>query len=318
MTRARVDKDRSDYLSKTARPDSESQTAYWSNKSVEGDKDQASGNRGKAGDADRVGNKMYVYNGGTKKDTTRIADRPMKMVAGETGIGDTGTGLGESDNPFAKVLARKFGLQEDENPGVASSPSTSDNPSLGMAPINNTDFRQEKTNVKAVLESIALQAADAFELMDDNKEIPTAISAQLENCQGIINKFYNFMSNSQSNDSSDTSDTPPVQKDTAERKPAVNEETEGNPYIVLHAKKGRHETYANSTYEAAKKAAAHWKLKSTAGIDVYRADVKHSTASIGEETEDLDEDKVRAKKTMKEATDIVFRNLLKDKFDADY
>jgi hypothetical protein len=47
------------------------------------------------------------------------------------------------------------------------------------------------------------------------------------------------------------------------------------PYVVVHAKKGTHETHATSSYEAAKKAAAHWKLKSTAGIDSHLADVKH-------------------------------------------
>lgn len=54
------------------------------------------------------------------------------------------------------------------------------------------------------------------------------------------------------------------------------EEAEGRPYVCVHAKKGTYECHANSSYEAAKKAASHWKLKSTAGIDAHLADVKHT------------------------------------------
>jgi hypothetical protein len=59
-------------------------------------------------------------------------------------------------------------------------------------------------------------------------------------------------------------------------------ESEERPYVCVHAKKGKYECTASSSYEAAKKAAAHWKLKSTAGIDAYLADVKHSTQHIEE------------------------------------
>jgi hypothetical protein len=69
------------------------------------------------------------------------------------------------------------------------------------------------------------------------------------------------------------------------RSKKMEESAEGRPYLVVHAKKGRHECHATSSYEAAKKAAAHWGLKSTAGIDAHLADVKHSPASVGEETE---------------------------------
>ena len=48
-------------------------------------------------------------------------------------------------------------------------------------------------------------------------------------------------------------------------------ESEDKPYICVHAKKGKHECHASSSYEAAKKAAAHWKMKSTAGIDAHLA-----------------------------------------------
>lgn len=46
------------------------------------------------------------------------------------------------------------------------------------------------------------------------------------------------------------------------------------PYVCVHAKKGKYECHASTTYGAAKKAAEHWGLKSTAGIDAHLADVE--------------------------------------------
>lgn len=48
-------------------------------------------------------------------------------------------------------------------------------------------------------------------------------------------------------------------------------EGEEKPYICVHAKKGKHECRAESSYAAAKKAAEHWGLKSTSGIDAHLA-----------------------------------------------
>ena len=61
------------------------------------------------------------------------------------------------------------------------------------------------------------------------------------------------------------------------------DESDGlKPFIVVHAKHGKFETHAGSTYEAAKNAAAHWKTKKgTAGMDVHRADITHSTQHVG-------------------------------------
>ena len=60
------------------------------------------------------------------------------------------------------------------------------------------------------------------------------------------------------------------------------EESDLKPYIVVHAKHGKFETHAASTYEAAKNAAAHWKTKKgTSGMDVHRADITHSTQHVG-------------------------------------
>jgi hypothetical protein len=63
-------------------------------------------------------------------------------------------------------------------------------------------------------------------------------------------------------------------------------EAEERPYICVHARKGTHKCSATSSYEAAKKAAAAWGLKSTAGIDAYLADVTHVAT---EEVDDRDE-----------------------------
>lgn len=46
-------------------------------------------------------------------------------------------------------------------------------------------------------------------------------------------------------------------------------EGEERSYICVHADKGKHECTATSSYGAAKKAAAHWGMKSTAGIDAH-------------------------------------------------
>ena len=52
----------------------------------------------------------------------------------------------------------------------------------------------------------------------------------------------------------------------------MNEAEGQKPYVCVHAKKGKYECHADTTYGAAKQAAQHWKLKSTAGIDVHLAD----------------------------------------------
>lgn len=56
-------------------------------------------------------------------------------------------------------------------------------------------------------------------------------------------------------------------------------ENKERPYVCVHAKKGKHECTASSSYEAAKKAAEKWGLKSTAGIDAHLADVKHTATN---------------------------------------
>ena len=48
-------------------------------------------------------------------------------------------------------------------------------------------------------------------------------------------------------------------------------------FTAVHAKKGTLENIAADTsFEAAEKASIVWRLKSTAGIDVYRQDITHT------------------------------------------
>ena len=56
-----------------------------------------------------------------------------------------------------------------------------------------------------------------------------------------------------------------------QRQGVLMKEGEEKPYICVHAKKGKHECRAESSYAAAKKAAEHWGLKSTSGIDAHLA-----------------------------------------------
>ena len=63
-------------------------------------------------------------------------------------------------------------------------------------------------------------------------------------------------------------------KKTKDAKEEKVDEAQERPYVCVHAKKGKHECTATSSYGAAQKAAAHWKLKSTAGIDAHLADVE--------------------------------------------
>jgi hypothetical protein len=68
--------------------------------------------------------------------------------------------------------------------------------------------------------------------------------------------------------------------ETLVSEPMAVEESEERPYICVHAKKGKHECHADSSYAAAQKAAKHWKLKSTAGIDAHLA-VEEMTSAGG-------------------------------------
>jgi hypothetical protein len=69
----------------------------------------------------------------------------------------------------------------------------------------------------------------------------------------------------------------------AEKEPylATMREGEENHYLCVHAQKGSMKCTAGSSYEAAKKAAAQWKMKSTAGIDAHLMGDEPKTATEG-------------------------------------
>lgn len=211
--KATIDKDGSDYRSPTSAPESERQTAYDSQTEVEGpNKNNLS--------ADRNGNGDDVFKGNTKaKQGRRKADQSSTGTEGSMGDGLEA----ESYSPFKKVLASRFGLAESENPGVASSPSTSDNPSLGMYSVNNSDFKQSKTDVRAMLETIALQSAEAFEVLDENDKIPDALASELDQCSKVIDRLYEYATKNQLNDPQ--TGTAPVENEPATM-PVRREETE--------------------------------------------------------------------------------------------
>ena len=78
----------------------------------------------------------------------------------------------------------------------------------------------------------------------------------------------------------------------------VSEEVEKHTFVAVHAKKGMHQTQGSTSYEAAKNAAAHWKLKSTAGIDVHRADKTH----VAEELDQIEERELSSSEQDKKET----------------
>ena len=65
------------------------------------------------------------------------------------------------------------------------------------------------------------------------------------------------------------------------------DESEERSYVCVHAKKGKCEVKASSSYAAAQKAAQKWGLKGTAGIDAHLADVEKDTSSLEESTDEL-------------------------------
>ena len=61
------------------------------------------------------------------------------------------------------------------------------------------------------------------------------------------------------------------------KKKKYYEEAEEKHYMCVHADKGTHKCTAKSSYEAAKKAAEMWGMKSTAGIDAHLMEGKYKS-----------------------------------------
>ena len=90
------------------------------------------------------------------------------------------------------------------------------------------------------------------------------------------------------------------------------------PYVCVHAKKGKHECTASSSYGAAKKAAEKWGLKSTAGIAVYLADVTHTPTNEAKDFDDFDDDEPVADADSDKVKHIVMQLRSALDFDGDY
>jgi predicted RNA binding protein YcfA (HicA-like mRNA interferase family) len=125
------------------------------------------------------------------------------------------------------------------------------------------EYDYEGEMVKSDLRSIIANANRLIDMLSDEENLPEWCQNKITLAEDYVSTVANYM--------------------TAE----MNEEA--MPYVAVHAKKGKHETHGKTSYEAAQNAAKHWKMKNTAGIDVYRADKTHSTQHVGEEVEHLDE-----------------------------
>jgi hypothetical protein len=301
--KAIIDKDGSRYRSPTSAPESERQTAYDSQSEVEGPNDDAHSK-------DRNGNGDDVFKGNTKaKQGRRKADQDTTGNEGSMGE--------ENESPFRKVLSSRFGLDESENPGVASSPSTSDNPSLGMSTINNSDFKQSKANVKGMLETIALQSAEAFELLDENNQVPDALASELDQCSKVIDRLYEYASQDQRNNPQ--TGTTPMEKDPATM-PVRREETEmSEELFCIRAESA--ETGERFESEAMTEEEANEIMDEMIQSDAYSMiemklshKQKRIAAIAGDKTEIGADDlaTLRAKRKMQEAVVGVFNHLINE------
>lgn len=199
--KAKIDKDSNQYLSKGSQPDAERETAYNSTSSIVGTHSSD----------DRNGNGDDVFKGKTKKDKTRKADQ---TTTGTTGIGDTATGLSK-ESRFSHIVNKRFSLSEAENPSVATSPTTSDNPAQGMGGVSSDTESQkdDSVDIKSTLESIALQAAETFEILDENIDIPDTMKNELKEASKTVDAIFDVVSGAKQNSSTETNNTP-VHSDT--------------------------------------------------------------------------------------------------------
>ena len=298
--RAIIDKDTSTYRSPTSAPEAERETAYHDQQAVEGPNKNDMTN-------DRNGNEDDVFKGSTKsKSGRRSADQNTKGAEGN---------MGESTSPFKKILDARFGLAESENPGVASSSATSDNPSMGMYSVNNSDFKQSEVNVKNMLESIALQAAEAFETMQENNSIPNALASELDQCTKVLARLYEYVKSSQRNDPQ--TGTTPVEKDPGTM-PVRREETE--MYEDLYCI--RAESFSGESFESEEmtqeeaEAAVEEMLESESyyRVEMHLSSKQKAIASIAGDKDKIDAKDLktlRAKRKMHEAVEGLMSHILR-------
>jgi len=300
--KATIDKDSGGYRSPASAPAGERQTAYNSQQEVEGPTENEFSK-------DRNGNGDDVFKGNTKaKQGRRKADQSSTGTPGDMGEGN--------ESPFKKVLLSRFGLAENENPGVASSPSTSDNPSLGMNSVNNSDFRQSKADVKGLLETIALQSAEAFEILDDNNQVPDALASELDQCSKVIDKLYEYATDNQSNNPQ--TGTTPVEKDPGTM-PVRREETEMSEELFnIWAESVSGERFVSEDLTEEEADQAMDEMIESGGysmLEMKLSDKQKKIASIAGDKDKIDAADLatlRAKRKMQEAVVGVFNHLINE------
>jgi hypothetical protein len=301
--KAIIDKDGSRYRSPTSAPESERQTAYDSQTEIEGPNDDSNSK-------DRNGNGDSLFKGNTKaKQGRRKADQNTTGTEGSMGE--------ERDSPFRKVLSSRFGLDESENPGVASSPSTSDNPSLGMNSINNSDFKQSKTDVKGMLETIALQSAEAFEVLDENNQVPDALASELDQCSKVIDRLYEYATQNQRNNPQ--TGVAPAGQDNATL-PVRREETEMSEDLVcIRAESAatgeRFESEAMTEEEANEIMDEMIESDAYSMIEMHLSPKQKKIARLAPPEDEIDASDLatlRAKRKMQEAVVGVFNHLINE------
>lgn len=132
-------------------------------------------------------------------------------------------------------------------------------------------------------------------LMEDESEESTVnelfvqetLDPRIENVMPILNKLQKKI-----NEMSEVNELESWADNIIENSLSEGHRYSDNKYVCVHAKKGKAEVHAETSYEAAKKAAAKWGLKSTAGINCYLADTEHTP--VNEETEEVDETKKKS------------------------
>ena len=124
-----------------------------------------------------------------------------------------------------------------------------------------TEYDYEGDMARGQLQSIINNAQKVHDMLEDNDNLPEWVQSKITLSEDYISTVANYMMSE------------------------LDEETEKHSFVAVHVKKGKHETHGSTSYEAAQNAAKHWKMKNTAGIDVYRSDKK----DVAEETEQIEE-----------------------------
>lgn len=127
-------------------------------------------------------------------------------------------------------------IREAENPMVASAPATSDSPMLGMLAMNPNSGNKSKYDVGSMLESIALQAAETFEAMDENTNIPDSFGSELEQCSQVLNKLNQYVTQGQNNYPAGASVPVPAQPFMTKESYELEEELVGDQHKLDHNK----------------------------------------------------------------------------------